>query len=412
MRAAAAWCRQAAAQLSLFLFKFLDHIRQQLTDRQVLRAGFFALAALDAIRGPAPRRGMHHIVVIIRVPIVINLLGVHHGKQIGDSNVPGAAVGAVAAGRAGDQVLALENLLHLFHRSQLGFVQRPEILHKGDVVLHLLHIAHAGQHHFNARKAGGEADGIAGGAAAVQRVQHSLGVLGQVDQVAALDRLHHDDGLAVPDAHLIALAALHGRVVVIHIVELQLHDLHLGIVGQNLLQHLGTVVEENAHMADLALGLEGEGRLVGAALLIVAVVACTLRMHQVIIKVFHAAGRQLAFKQGADIGLGLKEVAGQLVGQDIAIPGIAAGQAGLQRRFALALNIAVGGIKVVEARLQKSVHHTAGFGGIHRVAVHRQAHAANPKFFFTFSMSKRSFLYPALLLKRGRYPPPVKASAP
>ena len=73
-------------------------------------------------------------------------------------------------------------------------------------------------------------------------------------------------------ADLIALAALDGNVIVVQVVELDLHDLDLRVLGQDLVQHLGAVVERDAHMADLALGFQREGRLVGAAVLELLVV--------------------------------------------------------------------------------------------------------------------------------------------
>ena len=74
----------------------------------------FALAALDAVGGPADRAArMDGVVVIVRVPVVVELLGVHRGEQVGDGDVLRAAVRAVAAGGARDEVLAAEDLLHL-----------------------------------------------------------------------------------------------------------------------------------------------------------------------------------------------------------------------------------------------------------------------------------------------------------
>ena len=152
--------------------------------------------------------------IVIRIPVVIELLGVHGGKQVGDGDVLGAAVDAVAAGGAGDQVLAVEDLLHLLHRRQLRFVQGLEVLHEGDVVPHLLHIAHAGEHHQHTGEARGEPQGVAGGTAAVEGVQYGLGIVRQVHQIAALYRLHNDDGFVVLHADLVAGAALDSGVVV------------------------------------------------------------------------------------------------------------------------------------------------------------------------------------------------------
>lgn len=94
----------------------------------------------------------------------------------------------------------------------------------------------------------------------VHRHQLGLYLFRQVHQVAALDQLHDDDRLAVPDAGLAALAALHRRVVVVHIVELNLYDLDLRVIRRNLFEHLGAVVEGNAGVANFALRLEHKGR--------------------------------------------------------------------------------------------------------------------------------------------------------
>ena len=129
---------------------------------------------------------------------------------------------------------------------------------------HLPQVAHAGEHHPNAREARRKADGVARAAAAVQGVQHRRGVLRQIGEIAALDRLHHDDRLAVLPADLVAPAALHGGIVVVHIVELQLHGLELRVFGQDAVEHLRAVVERDADMAHLALGLERKRRFIGA----------------------------------------------------------------------------------------------------------------------------------------------------
>ena len=214
----------------------------------------------------------------------------------------------------------------------------------------------------------------------MERLQHRLGILGQVHQVAALHRLHDNDRLAVLLADLVALAALDGGVVVVHVVELDLHHLDVRIVRQDLLQHLRPVVEGNAHVANFALCLQREGRLIGPALLVVGVVAGTLGVHQVEVKVIYTAGIQLALEEGADVRLGLEVVGRELVRQNVAVARIPAGQARLQRRFALLLQIAVSGVKVVEPRLQKGVHHLCALRQIHfAVFQSGQAHKAKTK---------------------------------
>ena len=116
-------------------------------------------------------------------------------------------------------------------------------------------------------------------------------------------------------------------------------------------------MERNAHVAHLALGLECEGCFIRAAGLEVIVIRVSLRVHQIKIKILHVTGVELIFKARADIRLGLEEIRRQLARQHIADARIAAGETGLQRRLALALQIAVGCVEIIEARIQKRVDH-------------------------------------------------------
>ena len=185
-------------------------------------------------------------------------------------------------------------------------------------------------------------------------------------------------------ANLVALAALHSNIIVIQVVELNLYHLDLRVLGQDLVQHLGAVVEREAHMADPALGFQRKGGLVGAASLELFKVVGVLGVHQVKIKVVHAAGFQLAFKKRADVSLCLEIAVGQLVGQTVGLAGVAAGQALFQGQLTLAANVTVGGVKIVESLRQKLVHHAGGLGNVHLVAVHRQAHTAKAEILFHF----------------------------
>ena len=107
-------------------------------------------------------------------------------------------------------------------------------------------------------------------------------------------------------------------------------------------------------------------------------------MHQIKIEIIYAAGFQLLLEEGTDVLVFLNVVAGQLVGKDVCFPGIAGGQAFLQRDLALAVKIAVGGVKIVEAVREKHVHHFAGFFKIHFLALHGKAHTAETKIFLHF----------------------------
>ena len=52
----------------------------------------------------------------------------------------------------------------------------------------------------------------------------------------------------------------------------------------------------------------------------------SLRVHEVKVKILDAAGVQLALEERTDIRLGLEEIRRQLVRQDVAVPGVAAGE--------------------------------------------------------------------------------------
>lgn len=64
----------------------------------MLWADLLAFAAFDAVRSFPAWRGMYHIVVVIGVPVVVKLLGVHGGEQIRDGDVFRTAISAVTAG--------------------------------------------------------------------------------------------------------------------------------------------------------------------------------------------------------------------------------------------------------------------------------------------------------------------------
>lgn len=50
----------------------------------MLRASLFTFAALYAVRRFATFRGVNVVIIIVCVPVVIYLLGIHIGKQIRD----------------------------------------------------------------------------------------------------------------------------------------------------------------------------------------------------------------------------------------------------------------------------------------------------------------------------------------
>ena len=111
-------------------------------------------------------------------------------------------------------------------------------------------------------------------------------------------------------------------------------------------------------------------------------------------------------------GTAFEKAVGQLVCQQVTLPGVAAGQAVAQGGFAFAVQVAVGGVEVAEACCQKIVHHAAGLFKVHltgRVgggAGKGQAHAAEPQLFgskqFFHGKETSVALNSVFIIKRGR----------
>ena len=120
-------------------------------------------------------------------------------------------------------------------------------------------------------------------------------------------------------------------------------------------------MKENAEMTDFALGLQHKDWFISTAFLKMTIRVLSLRVHEIEIKIIHAVCVQLALEERANNCFGSGEVADQLVRQNVVVAGIMAGQAGLQRQFTLALNIAAGRVEVIEACVQKSVYHALRF---------------------------------------------------
>lgn len=196
-------------------------------------------------------------------PGAVGPLGVEAGKQRRDVDAPGAALDAVAAGCAGNHVLPVHDVDHARKPGQLFLRQRLEGREGLDVLRHLLGGAHARQDYRHALVAAGKAQRVAG-----RSVRAGLGQrLGrgrrQGGQGAALDGLHDHDRLAVGAADLVAGAALDRDVVPVKVVELQLHAFDFGVLGQDLVQDLGGVVEADAKVAHAAVSHQLVGLLVG-----------------------------------------------------------------------------------------------------------------------------------------------------
>ena len=105
-------------------------------------------------------------------------------------------------------------------------------------------------------------------------------------------------------------------------------------------------------------------------------------MHQVEVEIRHADRLKLAFKQRADLRLRIEVMGGQLVGDGIALPRVAAREANLQRRLRFAGDVAVRRVEIRKAAFHKPIHHFCEQRRIDlAVFQKRQAHASEPEFF-------------------------------
>lgn len=112
-----------------FRFKLGGNLLQQGANLQVLGADCLAPAAADAVARFASVQG-GAFVVGFAVPVLVDLLGVIAGKQCRNIDLLGAARRAVAAGGAGNAVLAVHDGAHLHNGGLLGLGQGLEILQK------------------------------------------------------------------------------------------------------------------------------------------------------------------------------------------------------------------------------------------------------------------------------------------
>ena len=102
-------------------------------------------------------------------------------------------------------------------------------------------------------------------------------------------------------------------------------------------------------MAQFALCLHLLEDVVGTGATVFLVAFSAVGMDQIEVEIFHAAGFQLVFDQGANIFFFFKEVGRKLICKQEFAALIAISQAGFQRFFAAQPVIGAGGIKIVLA---------------------------------------------------------------
>ena len=114
---------------------FLRCYHEQLPNVQILGADGFTLSTTDAVLGLADA---------ISIRCLTLPFGVQSRENIRNRNLLGADLGAVPAAGAGNQGLIPENGPYLFHGLLFLLGEGLKVLHKGDVVFHLLLSVHAG----------------------------------------------------------------------------------------------------------------------------------------------------------------------------------------------------------------------------------------------------------------------------
>ena len=327
----------------------------------MLGAHALAGAALDACARLAGA-GVPVVVLLGAVGVahlVVDVERLHDGVDVHPFRTALHAVAAVGAGDAGQ---GRERRAGLVDHPVFFGRERHAVPHNGHVLGHHLRRVHAREHHDHARQRAGEAQGPgrerSAGFGRAENIGHGIG---QLHEGAALHRFHDDHGQAALLAHLVALARLDDVALPIHVVDLQLHEIHLGVRIQHLLQFLGVVVDGEAELLDLALGLLLGAELPQAVLLEAGREGLAQIVQQVVVEVIHAALRQGGVEHGAGLLGVLGKPGRQLRGDGERFARVALHKGLAKGPFRLAAVVAAGGIEVGEPRVHEDIHELANF---------------------------------------------------
>ena len=178
---------------------------------------------------------------------------VHRGKRAGYADVLRTDLRAIVAGGAGNDRDFRQRRPRLFDGFLLRRRELLEILHIGEIILHLLNAGHAGKHRDQTVEVRGEPHGPRrAGRFRLRRFQDFLYAFRRIRQHAALDRLHDDDGLVVFPRRFVTGPGLNGRIFPVAVIDLELYELHFRVRLQNGFQFLRRGMERETDMTDLA----------------------------------------------------------------------------------------------------------------------------------------------------------------
>ena len=286
------------------------------------------------------------------------------------------------AGGAGDGLVFIQRFPGEADQFHFLFVQRAEILHGFQVVIHLGQVAHTAEHGMNALQPGSEAQGPAGiGNIRAVSVKYSPHFRNGVGQDAALDRLHDHYRNPALAADLPVTAGGHTGVFPVSIVDLQLDKFRVRVGIQQPFQQGGIRVEGEAPVADQPFLLQVLYKVPKAVVIVFLMGGNLESVKQVVIKETGAGALQAGpeFLLGA-LFIGRADGGVDLGGQGIGVPGITIRHGGFEGFFAVAAVIDVGGVKIGAARGNETVSHFTDLGDVDAsVRVFRQAHQAEGK---------------------------------
>ena len=285
------------------------------------------------------------------------------------------AGGAGQGGAADHAVGQLQQGVHL------RLAEGPVGLIGGQVGLQLLQVGHAGQGDHHLRQGLQEAEGPGGDRLVGAHGLQGGGLfLAEPGQPPAPQGLHHPDGDAVllQQGHLLPVV-LEGPV---HVVQLQLAELHiLSVGGQEALQYRKLPVAGEAQVPDAAVSLLLHEIVIDAVPGVQIGVDVHLAhvVEEIEVEVVHPALLQLLLEDLPHPGHVGQVVAGELVRQIEAVPGVF-GQRPAHHQLGVAVVIAIGGVVVVDPVGHGVVHHGLGGGLVDAGVVpvqDGQAHAAH-----------------------------------
>ena len=107
-------------------------------------------------------------------------------------------------------------------------------------------------------------------------------------------------------------------------------------------------------------------------------------MHEVEIKIVHAARFELHLKERADVRLRLEAGIGELISEDEALPRVAFGNCLADGGLTLPADVDMRRVKVVKTVLHESVGHPLELLDVHLSVLHGQAHTAEAEILFYF----------------------------